>query len=155
MGILQYKHIHNWSSHPQPHITDPHSFKISRWMGSLRAWVCDEMSYSFTSHRLQIQLHCTWPHTAFFNTISIRSDWPLYEVAASESGSPLIWLLQWKCYRLFAWLWPRDQLLVNMKTFQFWKILLAQAERAYSWLPITRTFKGNWKRFELSGARRK
>ena len=21
----------------------------------------------------------------------------------------------------------------------------------YSWIPLTRTFKGNWKRFELSG----
>ena len=39
------------------------------------------------------------------------------------------------------------------ENIQFWKILLAQAERAYSWLPITRTFKGNRKRFELSGVR--
>ena len=60
-----------------------------------------------------------------------RSDQPLYEVAASESVSYLIWLLQGECYRLFAWLWPCDQLLVNMKTVHFWKILLAQAERAY------------------------
>ena len=36
---------------------------------------------------------------------------------------------QWS-NRLFAWLWSRDQLSVNMKTVRFWKILLAPAERA-------------------------
>ena len=33
--------------------------------------------------------------------------------------------------RLFAWLWSGEQLSVNTKTVHFWKILLAQAERAY------------------------
>ena len=91
----------------------------------------------FTSHQLQSQVNCTWPHSAFFsNDLHCRSDRPLYKVVASESGSYLIWLLQWECYRLFAWLWSHDQLSVNMKTVHFWKILLAQAERAWEFSVI-------------------
>ena len=36
-----------------------------------------------------------------------------------------------KTDRRLAWLSSRDQLSVNTKTVRFWKILLAQAERAY------------------------
>ena len=81
---------------------------------------------------IQSQVNCTWSHSTFFgDVLQCGSDCPLYEVAASESSSYLIWLLQWECYRFFAWLLSRDQLSVNTKTVHFWKILLAQAERAY------------------------
>ena len=64
------------------------------------------------------------------NTGSYRSEEVLPEPCTRRGGG---WrdLPASKTDRRLAWLSSRDKLSVNTKTVRFWKILLAQAERAY------------------------
>ena len=127
------------------------------------------MSYSFTSHQLQIPLHCTLSHSAFFSNIS-RGDLPVYEVAASESGSYFMVILEvkdMKAHSVFntcSQLYPLASLTrlismgnVYMKTkrkarywknitimFIFWPFFQACLTNLYSFIHVRRGHGGLW-----------
>ncbi len=58
------------------------------------------------------------------------------------------WRLNFVSFLLFS-----AQIYIKIIHFGNWNFVLVTSHNKYSWLPITRTFKGNWKWFELSGVR--